>query len=58
MIYDFNSKTEILTKINKILQDKSPLIISGGSTIKQILKKYNNRITNKKVLISDERLVK
>lgn len=58
MIYNFNSKTEILKKINKILQDKNPLIISGGNTIKQILKKYNNRITNKKVLISDERLVK
>tara|TARA_Y100000389_G_scaffold204805_1_gene259773 strand:- start:1199 stop:1789 length:591 start_codon:yes stop_codon:yes gene_type:complete len=58
MIYNFKRKTEILIKINKILQDKSPLIISGGSTIKQILKKYNNRITNKKILISDERLVK
>ncbi len=39
MIYNFKRKTEILIKINKILQDKSPLIISGGSTIKQILKK-------------------
>ena len=58
MIYNFNRKTDILIKINKILQDKSPLIISGGSTIKQILKNYNNRISNKKILISDERLIK
>ena len=58
MVYNFYRKTEILKKINEILQDESPLIISGGSTIKQILKKYNNRINNKKVLLSDERLVK
>ncbi len=58
MIYNLNYKKEVLSKISKILQDKGSLIISGGSTIKQILKSYNKKIFNKKILLSDERLVK
>ena len=58
MIYNLKSKKEILLKFEKIFKSKSPIIISGGNTIKQLLKNYNQKIHNKKILISDERLVK
>jgi 6-phosphogluconolactonase/glucosamine-6-phosphate isomerase/deaminase len=58
MIHNYKNIRDVLIKINKILQDKSPLIISGGSTIKKILKNYKDRIYNKKILLSDERLIK
>ena len=58
MIYNLKSKKEILLKFEKIFKRKSPIIISGGNTIKQLLKDYNQKIHNKKILISDERLVK
>ena len=58
MIYNFKNKKEILTQIRKIFKKKSPIIISGGNTIKEILKNYNEKIHNKKILLSDERLVK
>ena len=58
MIYNLKSKKEILLKFEKIFKRKSPIIISGGNTIKQILKDYDQKIHNKKILISDERLVK
>ena len=58
MIYNLKSKKEILLEFKKILKGKSPIIISGGNTIKQLLKDYNQKIHNKKILISDERLVK
>ena len=58
MIYNLKSKKEILLELEKIFKRKSPIIISGGNTIKQLLKDYNQKIHNKKILISDERLVK
>ena len=58
MIHNLYHKKEIFLKIDKIFKDKGSLIISGGSTIKQILKQYNNKISNTKILLSDERLVK
>ena len=58
MIHNLKNKKEILIKIKKIFNKKSPIIISGGNTIKQLLRNYNQKIHNKKILISDERLVK
>ena len=58
MIYNLKSKKEILLKFEKIFKRKSQIIIRGGNTIKQILKDYDQKIHNKKILISDERLVK
>lgn len=58
MIYHLNSKLEVLLKIRNILNSQRPIIISGGNTIKGILKINKDKIKNKKVLLSDERLVK
>ena len=58
MIYNLKNKKEVIKEIEKILKKKKPIIISGGNTIKQIFKDYNQKICNKKILISDERLVK
>ena len=58
MIYNLLNKKEIIKQIEKIFNKKTPIIISGGNTIKQLLKSYNKKICNKKILISDERLVK
>lgn len=58
MIYHLNSKLEVLLKIRSILNSQRPIIISGGNTIKGILKINKDKIKNKKVLLSDERLVK
>ena len=58
MIYNLKNKKEVITKLSCIFKNKSPLIISGGRTIKVILNNYKFKIYNKKILISDERLVK
>ena len=58
MIFNLRDKKQIQAKIKKIFQKKKPIIISGGNTIKKILNNYNKKIFNKKILISDERLVK
>ena len=58
MIYNLKNKKEVIIKLSYILNSKSPLIISGGRTIKVILNNYKFKIHNKKILISDERLVK
>ena len=58
MIYNFLNKKEVIKEIEKILKKKKPIIISGGNTIKQLLNNYDKKICNRKILISDERLVK
>ena len=58
MKHHSNQKKEVIKKINKILTKKSSVIISGGNTIKGILKNYDKPISNTFVLLSDERLVK
>ena len=57
-IYNLKNKKEILEKIKKIFKNKNSIIISGGNTIKHIIKDYNSKIFCKKILLSDERLVK
>lgn len=57
MITKFKNLKELKKKISIILQNKNPIIISGGNTIKNIFNNYNKKISNK-ILISDERLVK
>ena len=57
MIVNFKSKKEALNVIKKKFLKKTPIIISGGKTIKKILQNFKGKIRNKKVLISDERLV-
>lgn len=58
MKYNLKNKKEVVLKLNKILKGKNSIIISGGSTIKNILKNYKYKILCKKILLSDERLVK
>lgn len=50
-------KKKVILKIKEILDTKEKTIISGGNTIKYLLKNYNEKIHNRKILISDERLV-
>ena len=57
MITKFKNLKELKKKISIILQNKNPIIISGGNTIKNIFNNYNKKISNR-ILISDERLVK
>jgi 6-phosphogluconolactonase len=58
MILNLNNKQDIIKKFNKILSKNEPIIISGGTTIKKILENYHYKIYNKKILLSDERLVR
>ena len=58
MKYNLKNKKEVVLKLDKILKGKNSIIISGGSTIKNILKNYKYKILCKKILLSDERLVK
>ena len=55
MKYNLKNKKEVVLKLNKILKGKNSIIISGGSTIKNILKNYKYKILCKKILLSDER---
>lgn len=57
MIFNYKKKEQVVSKIKEILDSKEKTIISGGNTIKYLLKNYNGKIYNKKILISDERLV-
>ena len=57
MIFNFKNRKQVVSKIKEILDSKEKAIISGGNTIKYLLKNYNEKIHNKKILISDERLV-
>lgn len=58
MKYYFKNSKEIYKKIILVIKnDKKPLIVSGGNTIKKIFKNLNTKINNK-ILLSDERLVK
>ena len=58
MILNLNNKQDIIKKFNKILSKNEPIIISGGTTIKKILENYHYKIYNKKIFLSDERLVR
>lgn len=58
MILNLTNKKAVIREIEKILKKKKPIIISGGNTIKQLLLNYDKKIYNKKILVSDERLVK
>ncbi len=54
----FKNKSEILNYIISIIKNnKYPLIISGGNTIKDIFKNLDQKIKNI-ILLSDERIVK
>ena len=44
--------------LEKIFRNRNSIIISGGNTIKDLLKDYKHKIFCKKILLSDERLVK
>ena len=58
MKFNLSSKKKAYFKLEKILRNKNSIIISGGNTIKGLLKNNKRKILCKKVLISDERLVK
>jgi 6-phosphogluconolactonase len=58
MKYNLKNKKDVILKLDKILKSKNSIIISGGSTIKDTLKNYKYKILCKKILLSDERLVK
>tara|TARA_B100000963_G_C22533702_1_gene628761 strand:- start:592 stop:1182 length:591 start_codon:yes stop_codon:yes gene_type:complete len=58
MKYNYKNKKEIIYMLEKIFRNKNSIIISGGNTIKNLLKDYKHKILCKKILLSDERLVK
>lgn len=58
MKYNYKNKREIIYILEKIFRNKKSIIISGGSTIKDLLKEYKHKIFCKKILLSDERIVK
>ena len=58
MIKKFPNKLQLFKKLVSIIKNnKEPLLISGGNTIKELFKNLNTKITNI-ILLSDERLVK
>lgn len=58
MKYNYKNKKEIIHMLEKIFRNRNSIIISGGNTIKDLLKDYKHKIFCKKILLSDERLVK
>jgi 6-phosphogluconolactonase len=56
-VIHFKNKLELINRVQEILNKKDPIIISGGTTIKSILKDYRRKINSRKILLSDERLV-
>ena len=53
IIFNYKKKEQVVSKIKEILDSKEKTIISGGNTIKYLLKNYNGKIHNNKILISD-----
>ena len=58
MKFNFKNKKDLLSKLKVVFTNKSSIIISGGSTIKDLLKNHKYKILCKKILLSDERIVK
>lgn len=58
MKFNLSNRKKVYLELNKILRNKNSIIVSGGNTIKDLLKKYKHKILCRKILLSDERLVK
>ena len=48
MKYNYKNKKEIIYMLEKIFRNRNSIIISGGNTIKDLLKDYKHKILCKK----------